>query len=81
MLNFDTFVLSKKISQQDEQPKDSCGAEDKYSLVQQIHVQTVIALLVRKNWMRMPSAVVLQQAGRLADKIQVDFEILKPSTG
>ena len=59
--------------------RKSYGAKDKCSLVQWICIKTAIAFLVRTNWTPMPntSGSYGRQAGRQADKIRLDFEILK----
>ena len=59
--------------------RTSYDAKNKHSSVQRIHIQTAIAFLVRKNWNLMPSAggSYGRQAGRLADKIWLDYKILE----
>ena len=59
--------------------RTSYGAKGKRSSVQRIRIYTAIAYLVRKNWASAPSASgsYSRLAGRLADEIWLDFEILK----
>ena len=59
--------------------RTSYDAKGKRSSEQRIRILTAIAYLVRKNWASTPSASGSygSQAGRLADEIRLDFEILK----
>ena len=62
-----TLLEARSIERMNDQRR-SYGADDKCSSVQQIHVKTAVALLVRKNWTHTPSNS--GSYGRLADKIQ-----------
>ena len=75
MLNFDTFILSKKISHRMNDQRTSCGIEDKQSSVQWICIQTAITFFVRKTQIHMPSASGAY--GKLADRIRVNFKIFE----
>ena len=75
MLNFYTFLLSKKISHRMNDQRTSYDANNKRSLVQWIHIQTTITFLVRKNWTPTPGAI--GSYGRLAGKETKDFKIFK----
>ena len=56
-----------------KEQRTSYGAEDKRSLVQQIHVLDINIHPFEKNWTNTPSAS--ESYGRLADEMQVKVKI------